>query len=155
MPWIKCDENKIKDPDFGEINSISTLLSHDLIKIDPSVNKTDNEDDNFSEDMDVKISAKDPENINSSNNPFEKSINNVLDSENKKRREQLKKFNYNFKSSSTRIDEMEKEPAYKRFGLDLDENSKTSEVSNLTIDQDVNDETQIRTNNSFLHDNVD
>ena len=73
----------------------------------------------------------------------------------KKRREQLKKFNYNFKSSSTRIDEMEKEPAYKRFGLDLDENSKTSEVSNLTIDQDVNDETQIRTNNSFLHDNVD
>ena len=86
---------------------------------------------------------------------IEKSINNVLDSENKKRREQLKKFNYNFKSSSTRIDEMEKEPAYKRFGLDLDENSKTSEVSNLTIDQDVNDETQIRTNNSFLHDNVD
>ena len=50
---------------------------------------------------------------------------------------------------------MEKEPAYKRFGLDLDENSKTNEVSNLTIDQDVNDETQIRTNNSFLHDNVD
>ena len=148
-PTLDSDDNIEKMDDQNDIELI------DLIKIDSSVNKTDNEDDNFSEDMDVKISAKDPENINSSNNPFEKSINNVLDSENKKRREQLKKFNYNFKSSSTRIDEMEKEPAYKRFGLDLDENSKTGEVSNLTIDQDVNDETQIRTNNSFLHDNVD
>ena len=148
-PTLDSDDNIEKMDDQNDIELI------DLIKIDPSVNKTDNEDDNFSEDMDVKISAKDTENVNSSNNPFEKSINNVLDSENKKRREQLKKFNYNFKSSSTRIDEMEKEPAYKRFGLDLDENSKTSEVSNLTIDQDVNDETQIRTNNSFLHDNVD
>ena len=148
-PTLDSDDNIEKMDDQNDIELI------DLIKIDSSVNKTDNEDDNFSEDMDVKISVKDPENVNSSNNPFEKSINNVLDSENKKRREQLKKFNYNFKSSSTRIDEMEKEPAYKRFGLDLDENSKTSEVSNLTIDQDVNDETQIRTNNSFLHDNVD
>ena len=148
-PTLDSDDNIEKMDDQNDIELI------DLIKIDPSVNKTDNEDDNFSEDMDVKIPAKDTENVNSSNNPFEKSINNVLDSENKKRREQLKKFNYNFKSSSTRIDEMEKEPAYKRFGLDLDENSKTSEVSNLTIDQDVNDETQIRTNNSFLHDNVD
>ena len=148
-PTLDLDDNIEKMDDQNDIELI------DLIKIDQSVNKTDNEDDNFSEDMDVKISAKDPENVNSSNNPFEKSINNVLDSENKKRREQLKKFNYNFKSSSARIDEMEKEPAYKRFGLDLDENSKTSEVSNLTIDQDVNDETQIRTNNSFLHDNVD
>ena len=148
-PTLDSDDNIEKMDDENDIELI------DLTKIDPPVNKTDNKDDNFSEDMDVKISAKDPENVNSSNNPFEKSINNVLDSENKKRREQLKKFNYNFKSSSTRIDEMEKEPAYKRFGLDLDENSKTSEVSNLTIDQDVNDETQIRTNNSFLHDNVD
>ena len=148
-PTLDLDDNIEKMDDQNDIELI------DLIKIDQSVNKTDNEDDNFSEDMDVKISAKNPENVNLSNNPFEKSINNVLDSENKKRREQLKKFNYNFKSSSTRIDEMEKEPAYKRFGLDLDENSKTSEVSNLTIDQDVNDETQIRTNNSFLHDNVD
>ena len=148
-PTLDSDDNIEKMDDQNDIELI------DLIKIDPSVNKTDNEDDNFSEDMDVKISAKNPENVNLINNPFEKSIKNVLDSENKKRREQLKKFNYNFKSSSARIDEMEKEPAYKRFGLDLDENSKTSEVSNLTIDQDVNDETQIRTNNSFLHDNVD
>jgi len=128
----------------------------DLIKKDSPQNSTfDNEEDQISEDLDKKIPSQDLEGVNLSNNPFDKSINNVLDTANKKRREQLKKFNYNFKSSSTRIDEMEKEPAYKRFGLDLDENSKTSEVSNLTIDQDENDETQIRTNNSFLHDNVD
>tara|TARA_B100000963_G_scaffold143275_1_gene124766 strand:+ start:53673 stop:55898 length:2226 start_codon:yes stop_codon:yes gene_type:complete len=146
---LDSDNNIEKMDDQNDIELIN------LSKIDSSENNTDNEDDNFNEEIDVKISTKDLENVNSSNNPFEKSINNVLDNANKERREQLKKFNYNFKSSSTRIDEMEKEPAYKRFGLDLDENSKTSEVSNLTIDQDVNDETQIRTNNSFLHDNVD
>ncbi len=148
-PTSDSDDNIEKMDDKNEIELI------DLTKIDSSANNTDNEDNNLSEDIDVKKSTEDQENVNSNNDPFEKSINNVLDSANKRRIEQLKKFNYNFKSSSTRIDEMEKEPAYKRFGLDLDENSKTSEVSNLTIDQDVNDETQIRTNNSFLHDNVD
>ena len=64
----------------------------DLIKIDSSANNTDNEDNNLSEDIDVKKSTEDQENVNSNNDPFEKSINNVLDSANKKRIEQLKKF---------------------------------------------------------------
>ena len=151
----EIDPTSYSDNNIVKMNDKNDIELFDLTKIDSTVNNTDNEDNNFSEDMYLKKSTEDLENVNPSNDPFEKSINNVLDSENKKRIEQLKKFNYNFKSSSTRIDEMEKEPAYKRFGLDLDENSKTGEVSNLTIDQDVNDETQIRTNNSFLHDNVD
>ena len=53
-----------------------------------------------------------------------------------------------------KIDEFEKEPAYKRKGLDLDENLSES-PSRLSIENDSNNDLQIRSNNSFLHDNVD
>ena len=50
---------------------------------------------------------------------------------------------------------MEKQPAYKRLGFDLDEPSQEKPSSTLSLDKDSNDEIQLRSNNSFLHDNVD
>ncbi len=83
-------------------------------------------------------------------------------SELKKRTEDRKKkmrdFNYKFKNKMTNnIDEIEKQPAYKRMGVDLDENEPSSAVntSRITLDLDENDDIQLRSNNSFLHDNVD
>ena len=57
----------------------------------------------------------------------------------------------------SQIDDIEKEPAYKRHGIDLEEVSHSSEnnESRLTLNLDENDDIQLRTNNSFLHDNVD
>ena len=49
---------------------------------------------------------------------------------------------------------MEKEPAYKRKGLDVNSDVQDS-PSRLSVDKDNNDDLQIRSNNSFLHDNVD
>jgi cell division protein FtsZ len=49
---------------------------------------------------------------------------------------------------------MEKEPAYKRKGLNLDDNLPEA-PSRLSLDNDSNDDLQLRSNNSFLHDNVD
>ena len=71
----------------------------------------------------------------------------------KERRLKMKEFNYKFNNS--KIDE--KEPAYKRHGIDLEEVSHSSEnnESRLTLNLDENDDIQLRTNNSFLHDNVD
>ena len=73
----------------------------------------------------------------------------------KERRLKMKEFNYKFNNS--KIDEIEKEPAYKRLGIDLDEVNHSSEnnESRLTLNLDENDDIQLRTNNSFLHDNVD
>ena len=88
-------------------------------------------------------------------NPFNKKINETLDKENEIRREELKKFNYSFNKNISRIEEMEKEPAYKRMGFNLEENTEKNESSQMTIDKDSNDEVQLRSNNSFLHDNVD
>ncbi|MFK5957649.1 MAG: cell division protein FtsZ [Lutibacter sp.] len=74
------------------------------------------------------------------------------------RREKMKNFNYKFVNRVNKnIDEIEKEPAYKRMGVELDETSHSSEInqSRTTLEVDDNDDIQFRSNNSFLHDNVD
>lgn len=88
--------------------------------------------------------------------PFDKSIQKSVTSENEKRKELLKKFNHSFKHSLSKIDEFEKQPAYKRMGLDLEQHSSSdSDESRISLDKDKNDDIQLRSNNSFLHDNVD
>jgi cell division protein FtsZ len=61
-------------------------------------------------------------------------------------------------NSPTGIRDLEKEPAYKRRNTKLSDvpHSSESQVSRLTLFEDPNTQkTNIRTNNSFLHDNVD
>ena len=87
--------------------------------------------------------------------PFEQSISAYTQQENKKRKEQLKKFNYTFKNSVHRIEELERQPAYKRQGIDLCNEAPSNEGSRMSLDTDSNDQIQLRSNNSFLHDNVD
>lgn len=86
--------------------------------------------------------------------PFEQSIDETLAAQNEKRREHLKAFNHKFMHQMQRVDDMEKQPAYKRQGLDLD-SDKPESPSRTTLDKDGNDDLQMRSNNSFLHDNVD
>jgi cell division protein FtsZ len=69
--------------------------------------------------------------------------------------ETLKEFNYKFHNNPSRVDELEKEPAYKRLGVDLTENYSSNKNSRMSLGTDSNDDMQLRTNNSFLHDNVD
>jgi len=76
------------------------------------------------------------------------------------RRKKMKDFNYKFVNKfNQNIDDIESQPAYKRMGVDLDEVPTSSEMdknkSRTTLGTDDNDEIQIRSNNSFLHDNVD
>ena len=72
-----------------------------------------------------------------------------LPSKIQERMNRLQKFGYRFKENLT---EVERTPAYKRQGLDFDLEQKSAQTpSNLGVDSEGN----IRTNNSFLHDNVD
>ncbi len=76
------------------------------------------------------------------------------------RRMKMKDFNYKFiNNMNQHIDEIENEPAYKRMGVNLDEVPFSSETdknqSRMTLGTDDNDDIQFRSNNSFLHDNVD
>ena len=88
-------------------------------------------------------------------NPFDRSIQSSLTQANAKRIEQLKKFNHTFSNSMARLEEMEKQPAYKRQGVNLNQEAEKPENSRLSLGSDTNDELQLRINNSFLHDNVD
>jgi cell division protein FtsZ len=66
----------------------------------------------------------------------------------------MKGFNYKFNDQLNKnIDEIERQPAYKRLGVDLDKNSAISK-SETAIKKD-NDDLGFKSNNSFLHDNVD
>ncbi len=87
--------------------------------------------------------------------PFDSSIKEIVNASNNIRKEELKKYNYSFKNNSKRLSEMDKEPAYKRLGYDIDPKIQNEKKSSLTLDKDKNDEVQLRSNNSFLHDNVD
>ena len=66
----------------------------------------------------------------------------------------MKGFNYKFNDQMNKnIDEIERQPAYKRLGVDLDTNASIS--STKTSIQKDTDEISLKSNNSFLHDNVD
>ncbi|MDG1811667.1 MAG: cell division protein FtsZ [Polaribacter sp.] len=72
------------------------------------------------------------------------------------RRKKMKGFNYKFTDQVNKnIDEIEKQPAYKRMGVNLDAINSDLSKSKTTLSTDANDDAQLRSNNSFLHDNVD
>ena len=72
------------------------------------------------------------------------------------RRQKMKGFNYKFTDQMNKnIDEIERQPAYKRLGVNLDESSSVISKSKTTLSTDDNDDIQLKSNNSFLHDNVD
>lgn len=87
--------------------------------------------------------------------PLTSPISELLKERANERRRKMKDFNYKF--SNAKIDEIEREPAYKRQGVKFDESAHSSETitSRLSVGTDDNDDVQLRSNNSFLHDNVD
>ena len=90
-----------------------------------------------------------------SSDPYNSPISITLRERADERRQKMKAFNYKFNTS--KIEEIEKEPAYKRQGVNLNdvEHSSDLQSSRTTIGLDDNDEIQLRSNNSYLHDNVD
>jgi cell division protein FtsZ len=72
----------------------------------------------------------------------------------KERRKTMKGFNYKFNDQvSENIDKIEGQPAYKRQGVALDNNIEISKTK--TALKKDEDEIDYKSNNSFLHDNVD
>ena len=136
---------------------------------------TPSDDDKDEEDVIAETDHEDTENdspfTGEDKKPFEvyvrkpakKELESGSDSERKmmedktrERIEKLKNLSYKLKTESG-LEELEKEPAYKRKKVDLD-NSKPSEeskVSRFSLYEDEEKRVEVRSNNSFLHDNVD
>lgn len=101
------------------------------------------------------VAPKPQEDNNGPVDPMNSSIDEMLKERADERRRKLKDFNYKFQNNVTNIDEIEKEPAYKRHGVHLNDAPKEGKMSRTSFSEDSNDDIQIRSNNSFLHDNVD
>ncbi|RFN59797.1 cell division protein FtsZ [Marixanthomonas ophiurae] len=87
--------------------------------------------------------------------PLNSPISKLLKDRTEERKRKMKDFNYKFRNSGSKIDDIEKQPAYKRMGIDLDEKNDTDgSLSRTSVNSD-DDDIDLRSNNSFLHDNVD
>lgn len=85
----------------------------------------------------------------------EMTIEEALKARADERRQKMKSFNYKFHNNTQKIDELEKEPAYRRQNIELNQAGNESGISRTSLSTDSNNDLQLRNNNSFLHDNVD
>ena len=147
------NDHKTKHPSDVDINIDNESIGQDS-KI--SFVKKDNGIANF-EIADIEVN--DPEVLSpkiEDQNPFEKSIDQTSIDEKKNRMIHLKEFNYSFNNSTNKIDELEKQPAYKRSGLNLEDDHMNNENnSEIIIQTDEDENLNLKSNNSFLHDNAD
>lgn len=94
------------------------------------------------------------EEVSDDTDPFNTPISEILRDRTEERKRRMKDFNYKFRNSNSHIDEIEKQPAYKRMGIELDANDADSGISRTSVNTN-DDGFELRKNNSFLHDNVD
>lgn len=98
----------------------------------------------------IEVKKESLENVDLTDLP----INEMLIKRAEERKRKMHNYNFKFKNSH-RLEEIEKKPAFERQGIELDALPDESDRSRTTLSTDDNDEIQLRTNNSFLHDNVD
>ena len=139
------------------IEDVNEIIVNDPIEIIP-VNEVDGSEitksgiDDYSKLKEINESSDLKENKRVIN-PMNSSIAEGLAKRTEDRKIKLKEYNYNF-NKAKRISEMEKEPAFKRAGVNL-EDAELVKASRTSVSEDTNGEINLRTNNSFLHDNVD
>ena len=157
----QSNEEKITDGLFSKkLDLESVSESVEFVKLDLDEDETieneisENEDEsmnneNITLDQDISIEIN-----NENNHAFENPIDVDPLDENRLRRESLKKYNYVFKDGNSSVEALEKEPAYKRMGIQIKNNINNHEVESKTM-LNENNEIEFPEQNTYLHDNVD
>ena len=159
--------NEIVEPEYNHINEEKEIDFHDISDSELS-NIEDDEiqfikldlDEEVSEDIEIQDHIHENEDkldneVEISENLFDKPLDTDLDNENLIRRENLKQFNYVFKNKNSTIEDLEKIPAYKRMGIEItNTKSQNEDIFSKTI---LNEENKLEFPdvNTYLHDNVD
>jgi cell division protein FtsZ len=138
-------ENRIPEEDYRQQTQIEVKqpIAESISKVETTAFENKNklvEETNNTEEID----------------PLENPISQDLIARAAERRKRMKEFNYKFRNNSS-IEEIERMPAYKRAGLELEEGETTGDtkLSRTSVNGSSKDDLNFRTNNSFLHDNVD
>jgi cell division protein FtsZ len=161
LPLQKEDQvSQDETPTEEAEESFATVFQLEEIEEETSIAKKEETAPEEINEIELKVIAETPEapvpnKLPKGSSPFDQSIRESISLQNEKRKEQLKQFNYTFNNNINRIEEMERQPAYKRLGFDLDGPIEEQASSTMSLDNDSNDDIQLRSNNSFLHDNVD
>lgn len=183
LPISQVKNEKVKSSkDINEIEVIDYQIIHPIVEEEPQVyfeledyKKVEEETilgerksktvvaEKIEEELQFNVRTE-PEKEEVENNEINEEISPLhltiseLQKRSQDRKEKMKQFNYKFTNKlNQNIDEIEREPAYKRMGVELDKTISSSEnpQSKTMLGVDENDDLQLRSNNSFLHDNVD
>lgn len=150
-------ENNLQE-DTSEFNEVNLYINKEeegveFIKLD-----LDEDEDELNID-EIKTGEEEYKNgisnYQEDNYLFEKPIDSNSENENIIRKENLKKYNYVFKSNNSSIEDLEKIPAYKRMGIEINSsNTKGNEIFSKTV---LNEENKLEFPdvNTYLHNNVD
>ena len=133
----------------SNIEYIKLDLNQD-IENELEIIENDNVDDKFTDSANIDIDR-----IEENHNIFEQPITADDNYENVIRKQNLKKYNYTFKNNSSSIEDLEKIPAYKRMGIEIDNSKPNGEdIYSKTV---LNEENKLEFPdvNTYLHDNVD
>ena len=159
--------NEIVEPEHNHVNEENEIDFNDIPDSELSNIEEDeiqfiklDLDEDVSEDIEIQDHIHENEDkldneVEISENLFDKPLDTDLDNENLIRRENLKQFNYVFKNKNSTIEDLEKIPAYKRMGIEINNSkSQNEDIFSKTI---LNEENKLEFPdvNTYLHDNVD
>ena len=165
---IGLEEIKPEPSMDGKVrHSLEQELAPEINALNPFSETENEEDENLNFELKIeneKVTdnnvedtvTKDPEDISPMNLTIAELKNKAED-----RRQMMKEFNYKFiNKMNQNIGEVDSQPAYKRMGVSLSDVPSSSDnddqaQSRTTLGIDDEDNIQLRSNNSFLHDNVD
>jgi len=149
----EATETDLSSDSFNNSESNIEYIKLDLnqdIENELEIIENDNVDDKFTDSANIDIDR-----IEENHNIFEQPITADDNNENVIRKQNLKKYNYTFKNNSSSIEDLEKIPAYKRMGIEIDNSKPNGEdIYSKTV---LNEENKLEFPdvNTYLHDNVD
>ncbi|KAA3623161.1 MAG: cell division protein FtsZ [Flavobacterium sp.] len=151
VPVTEISDEGVKRYSLDDYQEMETMLN----EAKPKAGEEEDEEVAFSTRTEEEVEtdeASDDEPADPLNTPISK----LLKDRTEERKKMMKEFNYKFRNSASKIEDIEKQPAYKRMGIDLDETESSDEtnISRTSVNTD-DDDIELRSNNSFLHDNVD
>ena len=175
---VKADEEikfNLNEEEVVNVNEIQVFGAEEIkvevekrfvledFDVQPTIGKSSiiKENNNVEEEVQFELKTSktqaeinEVETISEEVSPLDLTINE-LQKRAEERRKKMKGFNYKFTDQMNKnIDEIERQPAYKRMGVDLDATNNSISKSKTSLSTE-NDDIQLKSNNSFLHDNVD
>ena len=146
---------EVNEPEYINNTKSDNVVKYQLEEDDNNTIEAEENEEDFlqfktkteesTKEIPVEAEPKDVDPLNSSINE--------LKARTAERRAKMKQFNYRFTNQN--INDIEKQPAYKRAGVELEDPKTGENKLSRTSLHDDNNELTLRKNNSFLHDNVD